>query len=367
MVSLLDAIKDVSSGNTKVAQRDYLSHGRLPVIDQGSNFIGGYTDEDAARHKLNSSVIVFGDHTKIFKYIDFPFAMGADGVKVLAVKDGWDSRFVFHYLNNLSLPSVGYSRHFKFLKAESIPFPALDEQRRIAAVLDRAALILEQNARLSRSLNHLVQAIFDSRFQLEASTITNFGDIVEGLEGGKNIVGTDPDSSHPYRVLKISSVTSGQFKPRESKPLPIDYIPPQKHLVRRGDVLMSRANTRELVGATALVEDDVQDLAMPDKLWRLVWRDESSIEPLYMLQLLQSPATRRALSDRSSGSGGSMKNISKAKLMAMPLPVVSLDKQREFVREAAAVRRKRHLIESRAQKLTDLWTTLQYRAFRGEL
>jgi type I restriction enzyme S subunit len=97
-------------------------------------------------------------------------------------------------------------------------------------------------------------------------------------------------------------------------------------------VLFSRANTEELVGATAMVEQTDGKSLLPDKLWRLVWRDRENISPVYMLALLQSRATRQQLSKIASGTGGSMKNISQAKLMELRLPVAPTNLQRVFER-----------------------------------
>lgn len=307
---------------------------------------------------------------------EFSGATASTGFSVLRSTSRLDTRYLYHwvqsefFISHLTRRATGASYPAvsdRIIKSTEIPLPPLDEQRRIAAILDQAARLKNQNAQLGKSLGRLVQEVFESHNQPSLHNFTTFGDIVEKLEGGRNVVGTDAESNRQYRVLKISSVTTGQFYPNESKPIPADYIPPSSHLVRQGDLLMSRANTRELVGATALVEDAVGHLALPDKLWRLVWRDPSSIEPLYMLQLLQSAAIRHALRERSSGSGGSMKNISKAKLMAMPLPVAPHSQQNKFVRAAEKIGRRKRTVEARANRFAELEISLQTRAFRGEL
>ena len=69
----------------------------------------------------------------------------------------------------------------------------------------------------------------------------------------------------------MSAVTSGIFDPSESKPAPLDYSPQRSHIVCDGDLLFSRANTSELIGATAFVKAPPPDLLLPDKLWRFKW------------------------------------------------------------------------------------------------
>jgi len=120
----------------KVKKQDYRSVGRFPVVDQGRQFIAGYWDDLTEVYTGDLPVIVFGDHTRIFKFVDFPFVVGADGVKVLlANTDFYDPDFLYFAFTNLKIPSKGYNRHFKLLKEQVMPLPPLPEQRRIAHVL----------------------------------------------------------------------------------------------------------------------------------------------------------------------------------------------------------------------------------------
>ena len=109
----------------------------LPVIDQGKDLIAGFVDDIDLRFRGHLPVIVFGDHTRILKYVDFPFAVGADGTRLIAPSlDLVDVRFFYYALCNLRLRNLGYSRHFKLLQEQTVRFPeSLSEQRTIAAIL----------------------------------------------------------------------------------------------------------------------------------------------------------------------------------------------------------------------------------------
>lgn len=138
-VPFLEAVEDATGGNHKLQTSDYQSVGRFPIVDQGQEFIAGYTDDESVLCNRTGDVIVFGDHTKTLKFIDFDFVLGADGVKVLRPKSGFDARYLFHYLRTVRLPeNLGYSRHFKYLKECVVPKHSLEEQKRIAAILDKA-------------------------------------------------------------------------------------------------------------------------------------------------------------------------------------------------------------------------------------
>jgi type I restriction enzyme S subunit len=130
------AFSNQTTSDKKLAQDRYEAAGSLAVVDQGRNPIAGYTSNDALRHPAPLPVVIFGDHTRCLKFIDFPFVQGADGVKVLRPGEIYDARFGFHALRALSLPDKGYSRHYKFLAATSFPVPPINEQRRIVAKLE---------------------------------------------------------------------------------------------------------------------------------------------------------------------------------------------------------------------------------------
>ena len=122
---------------SKVPKSSYKGIGRLPVIDQGQEPIAGYVDDYELQFRGRLPVIVFGDHTRKFKYVDFPFAAGADGTRLITPSsDRVDVRFFYYALCNIKLKNLGYSRHFKLLKEQVVRFPeSLLEQRKIAAIL----------------------------------------------------------------------------------------------------------------------------------------------------------------------------------------------------------------------------------------
>ena len=165
--------------------------------------------------------------------------------------------------------------------------------------------------------------------------VRNVSDFVSRFEGGKNIQAGSENGS-PYRILKVSAATSGTYREPESKPSPDGYSPPASHIVRAGDMLFSRANTEELVGATAIVEKTDGKTLLPDKLWRFVWAEP--VEPAYMHALFQSLFVRREIGQLSSGTSASMRNISQGKLFHLQLPVAPYSEQKAFADRAATVR-----------------------------
>lgn len=155
------AVLDVTGGNQRLLTTEYKPVGAIPVIDQGQADIAGFTDDLSAVCRRDGPVILFGDHTRTLKYVDFDFALGADGVKVLMPLPGVDARFLFHFLRTVRLPeNLGYSRHFKFLKECSVPKPAPDVQRRIATILDKAESLRRKRQEAIQLADEFLRATF---------------------------------------------------------------------------------------------------------------------------------------------------------------------------------------------------------------
>ena len=145
-------IEKVPLGKKKLKQKSYEPVGKLPVIDQGLSFIGGYTNHEELKVKCQLPIVVFGDHTKVFKYVDFDFVAGADGIKVIRPQEMYYPKLFYYFARAISLPEKGYARHFQFLEKASIPLPSLPEQHRIVAKIE------ELFTKLDAGINELHKA-----------------------------------------------------------------------------------------------------------------------------------------------------------------------------------------------------------------
>jgi type I restriction enzyme S subunit len=127
----------------KLPQSEYLESGKYPVIDQGQSYIGGYSNDDDLVVPCKLPVIIFGDHTKAIKFVNFPFVAGADGVKVIKPLGAFSPKLFYYFLQAIELPNKGYARHFQYLEKETIPLPPLPEQERIVAKIEELFTQLE--------------------------------------------------------------------------------------------------------------------------------------------------------------------------------------------------------------------------------
>ena len=189
-----------------------------------------------------------------------------------------------------------------FLQNFTLPLPPLEEQRRIVDILDRAASIRRLRRQAQETACQIVPALFNKMFGDPGTNpmgwpVRPLGEIIAGFEGGRNLqADAESGADGMLRILKVSAVTSGRFRPEEAKPAPPGYVPPDHHFVRDGDLLISRANTAELVGATAMVRNPRPTLLLPDKIWRILWRDPSPVTPDFLLAWFKQPAVRTAMS-----------------------------------------------------------------------
>jgi type I restriction enzyme S subunit len=137
-ITVDDAVISVSTNGKKILQKEYATDGRYVVVDQGQEHIGGYTDDAEKLLDCHLPVIIFGDHTKVIKYINQPFAAGADGIKVLQPLEFIETRFLEYSLRHVSESMVnkGYARHYQHLAKSVLLLPPLPEQKRIVAKIE---------------------------------------------------------------------------------------------------------------------------------------------------------------------------------------------------------------------------------------
>ena len=145
----------------KVKTSDVLDKGDIPVIDQSRDFIKGYTNDKDAFLNYNCPLIIFGDHTRILKFINFPFARGADGTQVLLSKEKSMPQHLFYFsLMNVDLSNYHYARHFKFLKEEEIIKPIEEVALRFESLakknFEAIKKLRDQNQRLKEARDILL-------------------------------------------------------------------------------------------------------------------------------------------------------------------------------------------------------------------
>jgi len=255
-----------------------------------------------------------------------------------------DSGYLYWWLKHhaAAIAQRGNGTTFAEISKEGIErvpivLPPLAEQRRVAAVLDRVDRVRGMASVTPDHVEAYLRALF---LELFGEPVENprgwhrvpMGAALTAIEAGWSANGEERDRREgEFAVLKISAVTSGRFNSSQVKVVAPPPVQRALVTVRRGDLLFSRANTRELVAATCLVEEDQPFLFLPDKLWRLIPKS-GMVNSEYLRYLLSNKRFRDHIRSRATGSSGSMLNVSQAKVAALPFPVPPLALQERFAR-----------------------------------
>ena len=169
MIAFDEIFIDKTKYGVKVQTSEYGEQGKHIIIDQGQTQIAGYTDrEDGLFEEV--PVVIFGDHTRVIKYVDEPFFLGADGVKVLRSKDNnANYKYLYYALKNAKIPNTGYNRHFKWLKEVIIKYPDRERQDEIVEILDKVSDVIQKRQDELSRLDNLIKARFVELFGLPVS------------------------------------------------------------------------------------------------------------------------------------------------------------------------------------------------------
>lgn len=160
-----------ASRTKQIKTADYLLEGAIPVIDQSRNFIAGYTNDSEALVNTGTPVIVFGDHTRILKYIQFPFAKGADGTQlIISDRTNMPQSLLYLSLIAVDLSNYHYARHFKYLKAKSILIPSQDVadefDRLISPIFSQIQKLREKCYKLSQARDLLLPKLMSGEIEV---------------------------------------------------------------------------------------------------------------------------------------------------------------------------------------------------------
>jgi len=228
---------DVPSKLAGVKLSDYEKDGDFPVFDQGQDYISGYSSKKDLVIE-NVPAILFGDHTRVVKYIKSPFVAGADGTKIFWAKEGFDSTFMYYLVLSQKIPNTGYNRHFKFFKDIKVALPkSKTEQQKIAEVLGavdediaKTQEVVDATEKLKKGLmqellnrsNDLKVTKFSELVKLRNEKSKPNNDINEkyiGLEhieqNAGNLIsfGNSSDTKSINSVFKNSDILFGKLRP----------------------------------------------------------------------------------------------------------------------------------------------------------
>ena len=255
---------------------------------------------------------------------------------ILRVKSGYNSKYIFYLMKYLydtkkvlkfqnQTTGIINLKLTDYLNKTKVNIETIENQNTIVDILDRLEYqIINRNKQLSE-LSNLVKSRFNEMFEEYPDSVF-LDTYIKELRAGKSLAG---EENNKNKVLKTGAVSYDYFNSSEVKNLPIDYIPLDEHKVEIGDVIISRMNTSELVGAAGYVwAINSDNIYLPDRLWKVILNDR--VNPVFLWKLITNEKTKLKIKRISSGTSGSMKNISKSKFLQIRVPLPPLSLQNEF-------------------------------------
>ena len=360
-----EIVKKVSiPAQSKTKQKEYLSSGTLPIIDQGKFLIGGYSNDVDNELECELPVIVFGDHTKCVKYINFPFVPGADGIKVLKPKEGIYPKYLFYYTQYLTyrIEDKGYARHYQYIEKEDVLLPPLPEQERIVSRIEELFSELDNavetlNATKSQ-LRLYKQAVLKDAFD---GNLTNSGapeikELASFIEQPR--YGTSKKCNYQdditaytevYRIPNIDAST-GTLDKSDLKYAQFDEDEIEKLSLKYGDILIIRSNgSPSIVGTAAMVrEQDITGL-FAGYLIRIRISDHERLSPKYLLRYLSSYDARRYIENVSKSTSG-VNNVNAQEIKKIKVPYFEKEIQDQII----------YAIESRLSAYVNIEKTVNH-------
>ncbi|MDE0537361.1 MAG: restriction endonuclease subunit S [Rhodospirillales bacterium] len=356
----------------KVPKKKFAERGAFPIVSQEAEFINGYWENLDDVCKLDSPVVVYGDHTQVTKFVDFDFVVGADGVKVLKPKEFLDPKYLFYFVLGHPADSLGYARHFRHMKSKLVPIPPLAEQQRIVAILDeafegidKAIVNAEQNVANAQELfESYINALFH---QNEVAWANRKLDHVCSFENG------DRGKNYPGRKAFVPSgvpfINAGHLEDGTIHVDSMNYIP-QEHFdllsngkVRNGDILFC---LRGSLGKYGRVEN-IEQGAIASSL--VIVRSGNEILADYLSAYFGSLLCRTMIGKYESGAA--QPNLSARDLKQFDIPVPPMEVQKSQIKELSATRsetqRLKFLYQHKLEALAELRQSILRKAFSGEL
>ena len=295
----------------KIPSNDVKDTGKYPVIDQGANFISGFTDNEQALLGLNK-YIIFGDHTEIIKYVDFDFAQGADGIKILTAMN-CDCRYLYHAFSCKYTKKGKYTRHWSNAKKTLIPLPPLQVQREVVRILDTFS---EYTIELTEELT-----MRKKQYEYYRDSLLTFGDEVEW----KKI-------KDVFQRIKGTSITASKMKEIATDTGEIRIFAGGKTVINAKEKDIENANITKvpsvLVQSRGII--DVLYYEKPftfkNEMWAYTTNEKITVKYLYYI-LKKSIYYFR----NSASSMGSLPQISLTVTEDYKIPLPPLEEQKRIV------------------------------------
>lgn len=341
MVKISELVS-VISAKTKIKSSDFLEKGAIPIIDQSKQYISGYTNNEDALIK-NHECIAFGDHTRAVKYIDFDFAQGADGIKILQPNSQVLVKYLFYVMANINIPSKGYSRHWAEVKDIEIPVPPKDIQQDIINELNIYQKIIDSAKIITDTYRPVIRISDNANFIKLGEVVINVKDVADPTKqkGDVEYIGLENIVSNEGRI-------TGDTKSNYSK------IKSLKNHFKKDDILYGKL--RPNLNKVWLADRD--GIASTDIL---ILRVSPNCSPIYYANyMLGEDFNKEVL---RGIKGAQLPRVSFDYMSSIMVPKPNIDEQKnvakELEKELSIIESNRYLMNIYRQKIQskieELW------------
>lgn len=384
----------------KIKQKEYLENGLYPIIDQGHKYIGGYYNNEKFLIKINHPIVVFGDHTRCFKFVDFNFIAGADGIKILSSKTFFDEKLFYYFCLAIKFPNKGYSRHYQYLSKAMINIPPLNEQKRIVEKIesefDKIDKGIEKLELAKEQIKQYRQSILKSAFEGKL-TKQNFADdsavellkrinpqarpvITEHLpqgwiecelgeiatvKGGKRLPAgakySEIKTNFPY--IRVKNFDNMTVDTTDIKYLTLDIQKKIKnYIISKEDVYISIAGS---IGKVGIVPDELDNANLTENAAKIIHK----INKKYLTYYLNSSSVQHQISLFTKSTTQPKLALYKIEEISIKLP--PLNEQQRIVEEIekrfCVADKVEKVVKENLEKAKQLKQSILKKAFEGRL
>ena len=346
----------------KIQSSAYNQGSKYPIISQEENaLISGFCDDESLLFHIERPVVIFGDHTRALKYIDFDFAIGADGVKVILPKAFLNAKFLLYYLKWYNIPNLGYSRHYKLLKEVFVPIPTTEKQLAIVAELDKINELIQLKKQQLKDYDQLAQSIFYEMFgdpveNEKGWEVKKLGEICSKIGSGA----TPKGGNNSYKDTGISLIRSLNVHNNLFKYEDLAHIDDSQAtalnnvIVKEKDILLNI--TGASVARCCIVPNDVLPARVNQHVCIIRIANES--DSFYLNRLFTNDSYQSKLLALSKSKAATREALPKTIIESLSVPLPPLPLQQQFAARIEAIERQKQQV---SETIKDLETLLASR------
>lgn len=344
----------------QVQTSEYGSGTKYPIISQEEKLVSGYCDDESLLYHIDRPVVIFGDHTRALKYVDFDFIVGADGVKILIPKDFLKTKFLLYYLQWCNIPNLGYSRHYKLLKEINVPTPHLDIQQSIVAELDKINELIGLKKSQLSDLDSLAQSIFYDMFgdpveNEKGWEVKKWNELFDTRLGKMLDKNKQVETDKRYKYLANANVKWGEFDLHSLSEMTFSEKESEEFKLIKGDLLICEGGE---AGRCAIWQADNSDVKFQKAIHRARIR-AYDIETTFVFYYMMFFKKNGGLKDYVTKA--TIEHLTGVKLNMVPVIIPPLPLQQSFAARITAIEQQKQRITASIKDLETLLTSrMQY-------